>query len=102
LPLEPFASRYLSLKVKSDNFSETISEVEQIWKEQAPHRPFLYSFLDEEFDKQYQSEFRFKKIFTVFSVLAIFIASLGLLGLATYTSEQRTKEIGIRKVLGAD
>jgi len=102
LPLVPYASRFLSLKVKSDNLQQAVSEVEEIWTGLVPHRPFLYSFLDADFDRQYHSDFRFKKIFTVFSVLAIFIACLGLLGLATYTAEKRTKEIGIRKVLGAD
>lgn len=101
LPLVPFACRYLSLKVKSGNLPQTITEVEQIWKELAPHRPFLYSFLDVDFNRQYQSDLRFRKIFTTFSVLAIMIACLGLLGLATYSAEQRTKEIGVRKVLGA-
>lgn len=102
LPFEPYASRYLSLKVKGDDLPSTIAAVEQVWKELAPHRPFIYSFLDEDFNKQYESDFRFGKIFTTFSVLAILIACLGLLGLATYTAEQRTKEIGIRKVMGAD
>jgi putative ABC transport system permease protein len=102
LPLVPEASRYLSLKVKSENLSQRIAEVENIWKELAPHRPFLYSFLDEDFNKQYESDLRFRKIFTTFSIFALIIACLGLLGLATYTAEQRTKEIGIRKVLGAD
>jgi putative ABC transport system permease protein len=101
LPLEPNASRYLSLKIKSENLAQTIAKVERVWKQLASHRPFLYSFLDEDFDRQYQSDFRFRKIFTTFSVLAIVIACLGLLGLATYMAEQRTKEIGIRKVLGA-
>ena len=102
LPFEAYASRYLSLKVKGDDLPKTIASIEQIWKELAPHRPFIYSFLDEDFNKQYESDFRFRKIFTTFSVLAILIACLGLLGLATYTAEQRTKEIGIRKVMGAD
>lgn len=102
LPFQAYASRYLSLKVNSDDMEKTIAEVEQVWKSVAPHRPFLYSFLDEDFNKQYESDFRFRKIFTTFSVLAIMIACLGLLGLATYTAEQRTKEIGIRKVMGAD
>ncbi|WP_235941065.1 ABC transporter permease [Cyclobacterium roseum] len=102
LPFEADASRFLSLKVKPDSLQKTISEVEAIWKNIAPHRPFLYSFLDEDFNKQYQADFKFRKIFTVFSVLAILIASLGLFGLATYTAEIRTKEIGIRKVLGAE
>ena len=102
LPLEPYASRYLSLKVKSEDMAKTIAEVGEIWSKLAPHRPFLYSFLDEDFNRQYQSDFFFRKLFTTFSCLAIFIACLGLLGLATYTAEQRTKEIGIRKVLGAE
>jgi putative ABC transport system permease protein len=102
LPFEPYASRYLSLKVTGDDLPGTIAQVEEVWKKLAPQRPFLYSFLDQDFNTQYQSDFRFRKIFTTFSVLAIMIACLGLLGLATYTAEQRTKEIGIRKVLGAD
>jgi putative ABC transport system permease protein len=102
MPLVPYACRYMSLKVKTDNIQETIKKVGEVWKEIAPHRPFLYSFLDDDFNKQYQSDVMFKRLFTTFSGLAIFIACLGLLGLATYTAEQRTKEIGIRKVLGAD
>ncbi len=101
MPLEPYACRYLSLKVKSENMSATIEEVHQIWNRLAPHRPFLYSFLDEDFAKQYQKDFNFRKLFTTFSCLAIVIACLGLLGLATYAAELKTKEIGIRKVLGA-
>lgn len=102
LPFAAYESRFLILKVQSDDMEKTISEVEEVWKRLAPHRPFLYSFLDEDFDRQYQADFKFKKIFTAFSVLAILIASLGLFGLATYTAEIRTKEIGIRKVLGAE
>jgi putative ABC transport system permease protein len=102
LPFEPYASRYLSVKVKSGNINETIEAIGDVWRQYAPHRPFLYSFLDDDFNKQYKSEFTFRKLFTTFSCLAIFIACLGLLGLATYTAEKRTKEIGIRKVLGAD
>jgi putative ABC transport system permease protein len=102
LPFVPYASRYLSLKVKTENLRETIASIGEVWKKIAPHRPFLYSFLDDDFNKQYKSDFMFRKLFTTFSCLAIFIACLGLLGLATYTAQQRTKEIGIRKVLGAD
>lgn len=102
LPFEAYASRYVSLKIKTQNTAETIAAIEKVWKSLVPHRPFLYSFLDDDFNKQYQSDFMFKRLFTTFSCLAIFIACLGLLGLATYTAEQRTKEIGIRKVLGAD
>jgi putative ABC transport system permease protein len=102
LPFDPYSSRYLTLKVKSENIAKTIQDVKEIWTRLVPHRPFLYSFLDDDFNRQYHSDFIFRKLFTAFSCLAIFIACLGLLGLATYTAEQRTKEIGIRKVLGAD
>ncbi|WP_425638070.1 ABC transporter permease [Algoriphagus yeomjeoni] len=102
LPFEAYASRYMSLKVAGEDLPGTIAQIEQVWSRIAPHRPFLYSFLDADFNSQYESDFRFRQIFTNFSVLAILIACLGLLGLATYTAEQRTKEIGIRKVLGAD
>jgi putative ABC transport system permease protein len=102
LPFDAYSSRYLSLKVKSENLSGTIQEIGQIWGQLAPHRPFLYSFLNDDFNRQYHSDFIFRKLFTTFSCLAIFIACLGLLGLATYTAEQRTKEVGIRKVLGAN
>ncbi|KEO72670.1 ABC transporter permease [Anditalea andensis] len=102
LPFDAYESRFLSIKIKADNMQNTIAEIENIWKNAFPHRPFLYSFLDEDFNRQYQADFRFRKIFTAFSVLAILIASLGLYGLATYTAETRTKEIGIRKVLGAE
>ncbi|MCE7053107.1 ABC transporter permease [Algoriphagus sp. AGSA1] len=102
LPFEAYASRYMSLKVTGEDLPATLSQIEGVWKQLAPHRPFIYSFLDEDFNKQYESDFRFRQIFTAFSVLAILIACLGLLGLATYTAEQRTKEIGIRKVLGAN
>lgn len=91
----------LSLRVQSDNLPATIAELEKTWSQIAPHRPFLYSFLDESFNRQYQADLRFGQIFSVFAGLAIFIACLGLLGLTAYTAQQRTKEIGIRKVLGA-
>jgi len=66
-----------------------------------PAHPFEYSFMDETFDRIYRSEEKLSKIFSVFSMLAIFIAALGLFGLALFMVEQRTKEIGVRKVLGA-
>jgi putative ABC transport system permease protein len=102
LPFEASSSRYLSIKVKPENLSQTIRQVGEVWHRMVPHRPFLYSFLDDDFNRQYKADFLFRKLFTAFSCLAIFIACLGLLGLATYTAQQRTKEIGIRKVLGAD
>lgn len=94
--------KYLSMKVKSANIAQAISNIEQKWAEVAPHRPFLYTFLDESFNTQYEADIKFKKLFTLFSFLAILIACLGLLGLATYSAVQRTKEIGVRKVLGAE
>jgi putative ABC transport system permease protein len=75
--------------------------VPEIHKKPFPGQPFQYSFLDEDFDRMYASEQRLGKIFTVFAGLAILIACLGLFALTAFTAEQRTKEIGIRKVLGA-
>ncbi|MBA4145815.1 MAG: ABC transporter permease, partial [Cytophaga sp.] len=102
LPMSPYDCRFMTLKIKSNNIAATIEQVEQVWNRLAPHRPFIYSFLDDDFNRQYKTDFTFRQLFTTFSCLAILIASLGLLGLATYTAEQRTKEIGIRKVLGAN
>jgi putative ABC transport system permease protein len=101
LRLAPFECRYLVLKVKSDDLPKTIAAVGAVFQGLAPHRPFSYSFLDDDFNQQYQADFKFRELFTSFSILAIFISCLGLLGLATYTAEVRTKEIGIRKVMGA-
>ncbi|WKN41479.1 ABC transporter permease [Tunicatimonas pelagia] len=97
----PYVSQYISLNLRSENLSATVSELEQQWQDLAPQRPFNYFFLDEAFDRQYRAEVRFGQLFVYFAGLAIFIACLGLLGLISYTIVQRTKEIGIRKVLGA-
>jgi putative ABC transport system permease protein len=83
------------------NPKEAIASIEAAWKKLAPNEPFDYKFLDEDFDRLFRSEQRMGDVFTVFSGLAIFIASLGLFALAAFTSEQRTKEIGIRKAMGA-
>ena len=91
----------ISFRLKTGNIEQTISNIQRTWKSIAPNEPFTYSFLNEEFDNMYRSEQRSGKIFISFAVLAIFIACLGLFGLATYAAEQRIKEIGIRKVLGA-
>ena len=90
-----------SFKVKTDNIPALIKGVENQWKTLATGLPFSYRFLDESFNEMYRSEQRAGKIALTFSVLAILIACLGLFGLAAYIAEQRTKEIGIRKVLGA-
>lgn len=92
---------YVSMKIEGSNVSQTISDIRQVWNEFAPGQPFAYSFLDDRFENMYAKEQRIGKIFGVFASLAIFIACLGLYGLAAFTAEQRTKEIGVRKVLGA-
>lgn len=99
--IEPGGSSLVSANVAAANLPATIKAIEQKWKELIPNKPFSYYFLDEFFDRQYASEERFGKLFLNFAILAIFISCLGLLGLASYSTIQRTKEIGIRKVLGA-
>ncbi|MGV3558646.1 ABC transporter permease [Larkinella arboricola] len=101
LRIEPSDFSLFSLKVKGADVTETIRALERFWKTAVPQRPFDYYFLDQAFDKQYRAEERFGKLFLYFSGLAIFIACLGLFGLTSYTTVQRTKEIGVRKVLGA-
>jgi putative ABC transport system permease protein len=90
-----------SFKVNTANIKTLIAEIESLWKSLAPGMPFSYRFMDESFNEMYQSEQKVGQIALIFSVLAILIACLGLFGLATFIAEQRTKEIGIRKVLGA-
>ncbi|MES2730758.1 MAG: ABC transporter permease [Bacteroidota bacterium] len=101
LRLEPRSSNCLSLLIKPGDMSTTLAQLERLWREVAPQRPFIYRFLDESFNRQYQADVHFGNVFGTFAGLAIFIACLGLYGLATFTAKQRTKEIGIRKVLGA-
>ena len=89
------------MRIKANNFNTSVAAIEEKWKTFVPERPFHYSFLDKTVEQQYLAEQRTQKIFTFFSSLAIFIACIGLLGLAAYATQQRTREIGIRKVLGA-
>ena len=91
----------LVIRVRTENITGLISQLEDTWKEIDPNRPFDFFFLDDFFDSQYRSEERLNRIFASFSGLAIIIACLGLFGLSSFMAEQRTKEIGIRKVLGA-
>jgi len=91
----------LSVNISPVNLPATIAAIETKWKELIPSWPFNYYFMDEFFDRQYRAEDRFGKLFLSFAILAILISCLGLLGLAAYNTTQRTKEIGIRKVLGA-
>jgi ABC-type antimicrobial peptide transport system permease subunit len=96
--------RFYSLvfvRVKPGNISASIGHIEKTWNELVPGYPFEYNFLDDAFNSLYKVEQRMSKLFGYFSILAIFISCLGLLGLASFTAEQKTREIGIRKVLGA-
>lgn len=91
----------ISFRMNAGNALNTIKNIESLWKKMVPSEPFTYSFMNEDFNRMYSSEQRIGKIFISFAILAILIACLGLFGLATYAAEQRTREIGIRKVLGA-
>lgn len=91
---------FISLRLQGD-VRETVAQAEATWKQYAGNQPFEYSFLDENFDELFRSEQRMGQLFTSFTTLAIVIACLGLIGLAAFTAEKRTKELGIRKVLGA-
>jgi len=99
--LRPRQDTYLSIKMNTDDISRTLSYIEKTWNSFEKERRFEYFFVDENFDALYHSEERLSQIITFFSFVAIFVACLGLFGLASYTAEQSTKEIGIRKVLGA-
>lgn len=92
---------YLSVKVKSGNIPEILGGIEKVFKSFAPLLPFEYFFLDDAFGRMYRAEERFRRIFLTFSVLAICIALLGLFSLSVYSVRRKSKEIGIRKVLGA-
>jgi putative ABC transport system permease protein len=91
----------ISVKLQPGAIAATLHSIENIWRELEPAHPFSYVFLDESFDRLYRSEQRMGQIFVSFTLMAIFISCLGLFGLASFTADQRTKEIGIRKVLGA-
>jgi putative ABC transport system permease protein len=92
---------YLAVRLRPGNVAEGIAEIQKLWKEFVPNVPLEYSFLDQDYQKLYDGERRVAQIFFAFSILAIVIACLGLFGLASFMAEQRTKEIGVRKVLGA-
>jgi putative ABC transport system permease protein len=94
-------TKYLSIKINTADLPGTLTALGKKWEKTVPNRPFSYFFLNEDFNSQYRSEERFGTLFLYFSVLALFITSLGLLGLSAYSTLQRTREIGIRKVLGA-
>ena len=93
---------YVSVKIAGSNIQSSMSHLESTWRKILPEQPYQFNFLDEKFDKLYQSEQKQGTIFVTFACIAIFIASLGLFGLSAFTITQRVKEIGVRKVLGAN
>ena len=99
--LIPGVRGYLSIKTPASNVNETIALVKSNWDKFFPGNTFDYFFLDDHFDQQYKADQRFGQVFGLFTLMAILVACLGLFGLASFTTIQRTKEIGIRKVLGA-
>ncbi|GHN01282.1 ABC transporter permease [Cytophagales bacterium WSM2-2] len=101
LPIKQSYYNYLTVKIAGGHFQEGIEHLQKVWKSFLPIRPFEYQFTSDRYASLYKSEQKENQLFTIFSALAIFIASLGLFGLATFNTLQRIKEIGIRKVLGA-
>ena len=99
--IKPYWYFYISLKLRPENFDATLAGLENTWAQFFPDVPFEYFFLDENFDRLYQTERAWGQAIGVFSMLSILIACLGLFGLAAFAAEQRIKEIGVRKVLGA-
>ena len=95
------ARSYMIIKINNKNKGETMGWLEQTWKEVFPNRPLEYSFVDEEINKQYQTEQKTETLFTAMAGLSIFVCCLGLYGLISFTTQRRFKEIGIRKTLGA-
>lgn len=96
-----FYHDYLAIRFASDNLQASLQDVEAKWSAFNPDRPFEYTFLDDTFDVMYRSEEQLSMVFNLFAIIAIAIACLGLFGLASYSTEQRLRELGIRKVLGA-
>jgi len=94
-------NNYYSIKFETGDIHETIASIEKVWNNYFPKNPFSYYFLDEAYNAQYKADGQFGKVFGMFSLIAIIIACFGLLSLSAYNVLQRTKEIGIRKVLGA-
>jgi putative ABC transport system permease protein len=101
MEFQPDIFRYLTLSIDISNLKETLAFIESQWKALFPGNPYESFFLDADFDQQYKAEEQIGKIFGIFTLMGLMIACLGLLGLASFTAESRTKEIGIRKVLGA-
>jgi putative ABC transport system permease protein len=102
--LQIFPSAYwkVAVKMKGESIGSSVDGVKQVWSKFSPDSPIEYRFLDENFDQMYKSEDKLQTLLWAFTGVAIFVACLGLYGLAAYAAERRKKEIGIRKVLGAD
>ena len=96
-----YQGEFYSVRLRTNDMAQAVDHVRQAWAKAFPGNPFDYFFLDDYFDKQYENEQKFGKLFTTFAVLAVMVSCLGLLGLSAYTAAQRTKEIGIRKALGS-
>lgn len=96
-----YGAEYYFAKFRTGQLKEALAQAEASWEEAFPGNPFEFFFLDDYFNRQYQNEKRFSGLITFFAVLAIFVGCLGLFGLSAFTAQKRTKEIGIRKVLGA-
>ncbi|HET6721264.1 MAG TPA: FtsX-like permease family protein, partial [Chitinophagaceae bacterium] len=108
-PIEPYGFQlnnrtnynYMIAHAKTNDLKGLLTSMENVWRRLNPNEPFEYNFLDEDFQKNYEADARLSAIVRNFTIIAILISCLGLFGLATFSAEQRTKEIGIRKVLGA-
>ena len=97
----PHQGEYYSVRIKTNDLFGSVTHVKEAWEKAFPGNPFEYFFLDDFFNRQYENESKFGKLFTTFSILAMIVGCLGLFGLSAYTATQRTKEIGIRKALGS-
>jgi putative ABC transport system permease protein len=93
--------KYMAIRIQPGKEKEALAHIEKLWLNTAPERPFEYTFLDQELAQLYKDEKSLSSLSVIFTIIIIFIAALGFAGLASYMAEQRTKEIGIRKVLGA-
>ncbi len=94
-------TRYIAIRINTNKYKKTLASIKNEWNRFAPTRPFEYSFLDTELDNLYKNEAKFGKFSVILTILALFIASLGLIGLVSFLAAQRTKEIGVRRVFGA-
>ncbi|HTN36832.1 MAG TPA: ABC transporter permease [Arachidicoccus sp.] len=98
---DPANWRFVCVKLKTDGLAKTMDALENVWKTTIPQRPFSFYFADDYFNEQYRTDENFGKLFVCFSILTIIISSIGLVGLSSYSTLQRKKEIGVRKLLGA-